>query len=38
MKWSDSISNDIILKDQERLTNWLKIKLEDDTIQVNTIQ
>lgn len=38
VKWSDSISNEVLLKDQKRLTDWLKIKLGDDKIQVNTIE
>ena len=38
VKWSDSIANDVVLKDQQRLTNWLKIKLGNDKIQINTIQ
>ncbi len=38
VKWTDSLSNDIIVKDQARLTNWLKVKLGSENVQVNTIQ
>lgn len=32
VKWKDSLSEDIITKDQQRLEKWLKYKLEVDSI------
>ena len=37
VKWSDSIAEDIKIKDQERLKNWLKIKLGNETIEVSSV-
>ena len=37
IKWKNGVGSNTIANEQQKLTNWLKVRLQDSTIQVKTV-